>query len=338
MQVTPNQNTNKLNNTTPCNIPTGGNSGTATNPVQQGYNPQYCYCPYYYANQQAQPQPQPQQAQMQGGQNVQVPATSAGVNIQIFNPSVGAPGGPAPTYNVNAPCYPSGYYTGTLGPDGKMHPNGGDGNGNGGGGRTGGVDGTGGTGGTGRTDGTGGTDGAGGTNTNGGNGGNGGNIDTTNNTNNNTNNVNNNGKKTEKRKIVQLTDEYIKYLEKMLNSQDSNVRRNAAQDVYDRLEEDDSRCDDKALTALVNKMLQDPEETVRVFALSALESRLALGDEYTANVLKKMEQSPEAYGQDAIAANRILLKMSGQQVEKEFEVKEKPKDSDTNDTKTSRKE
>jgi len=326
MQVTPNQNTNKINNTTTCNIPSGGNSGTATNSVQQGYNPQYCYCPYYYANQQAQ-----SQAQTQGGQNVQVPATSAGVNIQIFNPSAGAPGGPAPTYNVNAPCYPSGYYTGTLGPDGRMHPNGCNGNG-----------------GSGSTDGTSGTSGTGGVNGNGGNGSNGGNgingnggaggaIDTTNNNNNNTNNVNNNGKKTEKRKIVQLTDEYIRYLEQLLNSQDSNVRLNAAKDVYDRLEEDDSRCDDKALTALVNKMLQDPEETVRVFALSALEQRLALGDDYTANVLKKMEKSPEAYGQDAITANRILLKMSGQQVEKEFEVKEKPKETETDDSKISRK-
>ena len=49
-----------------------------------------------------------------------IPGTQSGVYIQIFNPSVGAPGA-APVYNVNAPaygtnpnqaqCYPSNYYT-----------------------------------------------------------------------------------------------------------------------------------------------------------------------------------------------------------------------------------
>ena len=38
-----------------------------------------------------------------------------------------------------------------------------------------------------------------------------------------------------------------------------------------------------------------------------------------------MQQSSSGYGQDALTASQILLKMSGKTVEKEFEVKDKPK-------------
>lgn len=247
------------------------------------------------------PQYQPQ------NQNLQIPATASGVNIQIFNPSVATPGAQAPTYNVNAPCYPSGYYTSSIGADGKLHPNNGSNNPH-----------------TGDNVNNGTNNGTIGDNNN--------NTYTTNtNTTNNTTNTANstekedNKKKTEKRKIVQLTDEYIKNLESYLNSQDKGVRLNAAKEVYARLEEDDTRHDDKALTALVNKMLQDPSEEIRVIALSALDSRIVTGDDYTVNVLTNMQQNNNGYGQDAIDASNILLKMSGKQVEKEFEVKDTPK-------------
>lgn len=298
MQVTPNQNIQK-----PAAAPQQNVNGTTTQPVCQqnvqqpctpGYiPPQVPYYPPCYSQPQVQNQPQ-QQGQAQP-QNVQVPATAAGVNIQIFNPSVGTPGSPAPTYNVNAPCYPSGYYTNSLGQDGKMHPN--------------------------NTccncppTGTGNT---------------GSNVTTETTTN--TNNTNN--KKTEKRKIVELNDDYIRMLESYLNSQDEKIRLNAAKDVYARLEEDDSRHDDKALTALVNKMLQDPSDEIRLLALTALEGRMVDGDDYTVNVLKKMQQSDGGYGQDAVEANKILLQMSSRQVEKEFEVKDKPKTETTKTTST----
>lgn len=245
------------------------------------------------------PQYQPQ------NQNLQIPATASGVNIQIFNPSVATPGAQAPTYNVNAPCYPSGYYTSSIGADGKLHPNNGINNPH-----------------TGDNVNNGTNSGTIGDNNN--------NTYTTNTTNNTTNAANSaekedNKKKTEKRKIVQLTDEYIKNLESYLNSQDKGVRLNAAKEVYARLEEDDTRHDDKALTALVNKMLQDPSEEIRVIALSALDGRIVTGDDYTVNVLKNMQQNNNGYGQDAVDASNILLKMSGKQVEKEFEVKDTPK-------------
>lgn len=220
-------------------------------------------------------------------QNIPIPNYS-GVNIQIFNPSVSAPGGPAPVYNVNAPqyqtpsCYPSDYYTNQWG-----QPNGQNINGN-------------------------------------------------NNANNNTNSNNNNTtttttttteekKKTEKRNIVLLTDSYIKNLENYLNSQDKEIRLMGAKEVAARLQEDDSRRDDKALTALINKMLQDPYQPVKFLALAMLNNRFVTGDDYTAGVLEQMKNGTTGYGEDALLANEILLKMSGQVVKKEFEVTESDK-------------
>ncbi len=253
-----------------------------TPPVQQ----QYAQTPVMAMPQQYS-QPVISQPQVQTSPN----PSYAGVNIQIFNPSVGVPGATT-NYNVNSPnyqgsglgqCYPSNYYTQPLG-QGNLTNN------------------------------------------------------TTNNTTNNktvneTENKETN-KKTEKRKIVQLTDDYIRNLENYLNSQDKEVRLMGAKEVVARLQEDDSRKDDKALTALINKMLQDPSQQIRLLALSMLESRTVTGDDYTVGVLKNMQNSKEGYGQDALQATNILLKMSAPTVEKEFEVKDSPKKETTTTTTT----
>ncbi len=131
----------------------------------------------------------------------------------------------------------------------------------------------------------------------------------------------NSSKKTEKREIVQLTDDYIRNLENYLNSQDKEIRMMGAKEVIARLDEDHSRCDDKALNALVNKMLQDPHTPIRILAMSALDTRIASGDDFTVNLLQQMQNSKSGYGQDALQASEILLKMSGKKTEKEFEVK-----------------
>ena len=141
-------------------------------------------------------------------------------------------------------------------------------------------------------------------------------------------------KKTEKREIVQLTDEYIMNLENYLNSQDKEIRLMGAKEVIARLDEDHSRKDDKALNALINKMLQDPYTPVRVMAMSALNSRIVTGDAFTVNVLQQMQNSASGYGQDALQASEILLKMSGQTTEKEFEVKNTTKTETKKETKT----
>ena len=127
---------------------------TQTSPIQ-------AQTPMYYC-------PQPAMQSQQPAPNY------AGVNIQIFNPSVATPGG-SPVYNVNAPsyqaqpqatgpqCYPSNYYTQQfVNPNGQNNIPAGTAN--------------------------------------------------TQNTNN-TNTNNSQDKKTEKRQIVQLTDEHIKNLE-----------------------------------------------------------------------------------------------------------------------------
>ena len=104
-------------------------------------------------------------------------------------------------------------------------------------------------------------------------------------------------------------------------------------EVIARLEEDHSRKDDKALNALVNKMLQDPYTPVKILALSVLDSRVVTGDDYTVGLLKQMQNSSSGYGQDALQATNILLKMSGKKVEKEFEVKDTKKTENKTETK-----
>lgn len=286
------------------------NSAAPTAQVQQPQQPaqapvQYSYPQNYYV---PQTQSQVQQAQnvqnqcavqpqAQQPQNVQVPASMSGVNIQIFNPSVTPPGATPPTYNVNAPCYPSNYYTNPMGA-GAMN-------------------------GAGQT----------------GNGGNGSAIgaNTGSEKNSETNKTSEtetkDGKKTEKKKVVQLTDDYIRNLENYLNSQEKDIRLSAAKEVYSRLEEDTSRKDDKALTALINKMLQDPSEEIRVLAMAALQGRIVTGDDFTVGVLTRMQNDKAHYGMDAVDASNILLKMSGQQVEKEVPVTENSKNKEKTETK-----
>ena len=127
----------------------------------------------------------------------------------------------------------------------------------------------------------------------------------------------------EKRDVVELTDNYIKTLENYLNSQDVEVRKMGAREVVNRLEEDPSRKDDPALTALVNKMLQDPSVAIRAIALSIVESQTLHGNDLTASILQKMQTSKDGFGQDAIQASSALLKMAGKTVEKEVEVPNK---------------
>lgn len=350
--------------------------------VQYVPNPQPAQYPttnpqYYY--------PQPQYIQQQP--SVQVPPTTSGVNIQIFNPSVTPPGAMAPTYNVNAPSYPSNYYTnpmgtcpcgstpagginqannpyksgGLLDPNDPNNPYGADPNNPNNPYRPGGAFDS--------------------TNPNNpykvGSGYNpndpnspnnpyraGGPLDPNNPNNpyganpndpnnpyrpggsydpNNPNNQYGAGgllnpqnpispyymatttsytgdKKTEKKKVVMLTDEYIKTLENYLNSQDKSIRLSGAKKVFERLDEDPSRKDDKALTALINKMLQDPAQEIRLLGLTALDGRIVNGDDFTVQILQNMQQNPQGYGYDANDAARILLEMAGQRVEKEVEI------------------
>lgn len=130
-------------------------------------------------------------------------------------------------------------------------------------------------------------------------------------------------KKTEKREIVQLTDNYIKTVEGYLNDQNKDIRLMGAKEVLARLQEDDTRKDDPAMNTLVNKMLQDPYQPVKFIALAALESRAATGNSTSVGILQNIQKQKTAYGEDSLKASNVLLKLSGNTTQKEFEVKEK---------------
>lgn len=118
-----------------------------------------------------------------------------------------------------------------------------------------------------------------------------------------------------KEKVV-LTDEYIMSLENYLNNQDAKIRLTAAKELLDRFKEDKTRKADPALTALLNKTIQDPKASVRYIGLTILDTGYAQGNEETVNILKQLQNRPDLeYGEDSRLASQILLKMSGQKVE-----------------------
>ncbi len=112
------------------------------------------------------------------------------------------------------------------------------------------------------------------------------------------------------KRVVALTDEYIKSLENYLNNPNQEIRLMASKEILTRLDEDKERFDDAALNALLNKMLQDPSKLIRVAALSAFSSQLASGNDYTVQLLNNIQQNPSADKEDVLQAADILLKMS----------------------------
>ena len=106
---------------------------------------------------------------------------------------------------------------------------------------------------------------------------------------------------------MELTDHYVRNLESYLNSQDTKLRLMAGQDVVARLQEDSERKDNPALTALTNKMLQDPELGVRSLSLAALEANLVTGDEFTGKLLKDISKKQN---QESDIANKVLLRFA----------------------------
>lgn len=145
-------------------------------------------------------------------------------------------------------------------------------------------------------------------------------------------------KKEELREKIPLTDDYIKTLENYLNSQDAKVRLMAANDLLDRFKEDLNRKNDVALTALLNKILQDPNSAVRFLGLTILDAGYAKGNEQTLELLKAIQaDGQKEYGEDSSLATQILLKLSaGDKVKfkpEEGQVVESKKEGTTETTK-----
>lgn len=127
------------------------------------------------------------------------------------------------------------------------------------------------------------------------------------------------------KKIVSLTNEYIMSLENYLNSENDEIRIMGGKEVLKRLNEDRTRFDDAALNALLNKMLQDPNKLVRILALSAFSSELASGNDYTAELLTKIQNNPQSDKEDVLQASAILLQMSASTEIKYVPVENKKK-------------
>ena len=117
-------------------------------------------------------------------------------------------------------------------------------------------------------------------------------------------------KNSKQKRVVALTDEYIKSLENYLNNPNDEIRLMASKEILTRLDEDKDRYNDAALNALLNKMLQDPTKLIRVASLSAFASQLASGNDYTITLLHNIQQNPSADKEDVLQAADILLKMS----------------------------
>ena len=120
---------------------------------------------------------------------------------------------------------------------------------------------------------------------------------------------------THKEKIVQLTDDYIKTLENYMNNPNPKVREMAIKEIMERFKEHKSRYTDIALTNLLNKALQDRSKAVRFIALATLNADYAHGDDLTVDILNNMQSSSAVYGEDALMAADILLRMSRRKVE-----------------------
>ena len=113
-----------------------------------------------------------------------------------------------------------------------------------------------------------------------------------------------------KKHIVALTDNYIKSLENYLNNPNREIRLQAAKEIVKRFEEEPTRYNDAALNALTNKMLQDPQGSIRGIALSLLSTGTAQGNDYTFTLLNNIKNDT-TNKEDALQASEALLRMSG---------------------------
>ena len=111
----------------------------------------------------------------------------------------------------------------------------------------------------------------------------------------------------ENKTVVELTDNYIKTLENFLKSNDKDIRKSAIIDLIKRFEEDETRRDNPALTALLNIALQDPDDNNRMLAMTPVATGSAKGDDNTAILLQGLSASDKLYGTEAKMANESLL-------------------------------
>lgn len=116
------------------------------------------------------------------------------------------------------------------------------------------------------------------------------------------------------REVIQLTDDYLKMLETYLDNQDYKIRAMGVKELMHRFAEDDTRKADIGLTALLNKALQDPKDSVRFVAMTIINAGYATGDDLTQKLLSDIYANNGAYGDDQFVASEIRLKTAGNKV------------------------
>lgn len=124
------------------------------------------------------------------------------------------------------------------------------------------------------------------------------------------NNVKETKEEEKTKKIVPLTDDYIKSLENYMNDNNPKVRLIGAKELLNRFKEDENRKNNPSLMPLLNKALKDTSAAVRILALIALQSEYAAGNEETISILKDIQtKNKDKIGEDSLLASEILLKM-----------------------------
>ncbi len=124
----------------------------------------------------------------------------------------------------------------------------------------------------------------------------------------------NDDKKKKDKVITPLTDDYIKNLENYMNSSNSKIRLIGIKEVMERFKEDENRKDNKSLIPLLNKALQDTNSAIRFLALTTLQLGYSVGDDTTVQLLTHIANNNlDKFGQDALLASEVLLKLSAPQ-------------------------
>ena len=127
-----------------------------------------------------------------------------------------------------------------------------------------------------------------------------------------TNNSTEETKKT--KKVVPLTDDYIKSIENYMNNDNPKVRLIGTKELLERFKEDENRKDNPSLMPLLNKALKDTSSAVRFLALTILQLGYAVGNDETVTILKDIQtKNTDKVGEDALLASEILLKMAAPQ-------------------------
>lgn len=142
------------------------------------------------------------------------------------------------------------------------------------------------------------------------------NVASTNSQNNpsNTQEVEEKSEKQKMKKIVPLTDDYIKSLENYMNNSNPKIRLIGAKELLNRFKEDENRKDNPSLMPLLNKALKDTSAAVRILALIALQTDYALGNDETVSILRDIQtKNADKVGEESLLASEILLKMAAPQ-------------------------